>query len=233
MPPRWNEPSSETWSSAGPTHAGKPSRGAVRMPRPIMPRTTRPSAEPWSRRTRSRVTSALADHSRGRAFRAPLPPKSCQCGDGAVPRPSGAKPRYHTVALLHVEPGRNPYILDVKHKPQQHLDRQRKHREHKKHHDRILQQAHALVILRIPAPEEAVQGKPADHIKAAHHHQSEDCLDPVGSNSEKVRQIAVHLVDEPVVVPRLSGPEPLPSRAANKGPDDDHRNPQHDKTEQE
>src|ERR1019366_9447935 len=79
MPPRWNEPSSETWSSAGPTHAGKPSRGAVRMPRPITPRTTRPSAEPWSRRTRSRVTSVLADHSRGRAFRAPLPPKRLAC----------------------------------------------------------------------------------------------------------------------------------------------------------
>ena len=47
------------------------------------------------------------------------------CGDGARPRPGGAKPRLHT--HLHVEPGRDPHVFDMKQKPQQHLDRQGKH----------------------------------------------------------------------------------------------------------
>src|SRR5208283_2810012 len=50
---------------------------------------------------------------------------SSSCGDGATPRPGGAKPRLHT--HLHVEPGRDPHVFDMKQKPQQHLDRQGEH----------------------------------------------------------------------------------------------------------
>src|SRR6266849_8257354 len=121
----------------------------------------------------------------------------------------------------------------MKQKPQHHLDRQGKHGEHEEKHDRILQEAHALVILWVLAPEEGVQREAAQCVKAAHHHRSEDRLYPVGGYSEEVRQITVDLIDEAVVVPGLSGPEPLPPRSANEGSDDDHRDPQHNKAEEE
>src|SRR2546426_11281564 len=82
------------------------------------------------------------------------------------------------------------------------------------------------------APEEGMQREPAQPVKAAHHHRSEDRLYPVGGYSEEVRQITVDLIDEAVVVPGLSGPEPLPPRAADEGSDDDHRDPQHNKAEE-
>src|SRR6202030_2883956 len=99
--------------------------------------------------------------------------------------------------------------------------------------DRVLQEAHALVIFWVLAPEEGVQGEPAERVKAAHHHRSEDRLYPVGGNSEQIRQITVDLIDKAIVVPGLSGPEPLPPRSANEGSDNDHRDPQHNKAEEE
>jgi len=46
----------------------------------------------------------------------------------------------------------------------------------KRHHDRILQQAHALVVLRIVTSEKGVNQHAADDEEAADHRCSEDAL---------------------------------------------------------
>src|SRR5580658_2056386 len=112
--PSWNEPSSETWSSDLSTRAERLSTDAVRSLRPTAPRTKTPSGSPWSPHTRSPLISGLADHSRERAFRAPLPPRR---------RAQPKRLNHLNVAHLniepshiepsHVEPRRDPHIFDM------------------------------------------------------------------------------------------------------------------------
>jgi len=57
----------------------------------------------------------------------------------------------------------------VEEQPQEHLDRQTDHGEEEGHHDRILQQAHALEILLHFSAEERINRTAADQIKSAYH----------------------------------------------------------------
>src|SRR5579864_1370039 len=115
---------------------------------------------------------------------------------------------------------------------QSHLQGQGDHGQQQKLHDRELQQAHALKIFSHPAPEDGIHQASAEQVVAAYDNRAENALAQVRRDAEDVRQVAIHLVDEAVVVPRLAGPEPLPSRAANKRADDDHRDPEDDEAEQ-
>src|SRR5207245_8554431 len=114
------------------------------------------------------------------------------------------------------------YVLNMEKQPQEHLDGQPEHGQKKSHHDGILQQAHALVIFRVLTPEKGVNGEAAQGEKAPDYNCSEDALRPVGSDAEDVGQVAVHLVNEAVVIPGLPRPEPLPARAATEGSDENH-----------
>jgi hypothetical protein len=62
-------------------------------------------------------------------------------------------------AQLNVKPRRNPHVLDMKQESQQHFDRQPDHGEKEDHHDRVLQQAHPLVVPWVRAAEVRVQEK--------------------------------------------------------------------------
>src|SRR6266850_5281233 len=117
--------------------------------------------------------------------------------------------------------------------PQQHLDGQSEHGEEEGHQDRILQQAHALVVFGVVTPEESVDQQTAHDKKAADYNGAENAFAPIRSDAENVRQVDVDLIDEAVVIPRLPGPEPLPAGSANEGADEDHRDPQNNEAEQE
>src|SRR5215469_16229435 len=110
----------------------------------------------------------------------------------------------------YVEPRRNPYVLDMPQQTQSHLQRQGDHGQPQKRHQRKLQQAHALEILRHFATEERVNGTPAQQIESTDNDCAEDTFADVRSDAENIGQIAVDLVDQAIVVPGLTGPEPLP-----------------------
>src|SRR6266850_5154708 len=121
----------------------------------------------------------------------------------------------------------------MKQQPQQHLDGQSEHGEKKGHQDRVLQQAHALVVFWVAAPEEGVDQQAADDKKAADDDGAENAFAPIRSDAEDVGQVDVDLVDEAIVIPGLPGPEPLPAGSANEGADENHRDPQNNEAEEE
>src|SRR6266849_5917553 len=120
----------------------------------------------------------------------------------------------------------------MKEQAQTHLDGQSHHGEEKGHHDGILQQAHALEVLGIMPAEESVHGQAAQSEITTHDNRSEDALGPVRSDSENVRQVAIYFIDEAVMVPRLSRPEPLPAGSADKRSDKNHGDPQDNEAEE-
>src|SRR5260370_21971366 len=85
-----------------------------------------------------------------------------------------------TSSLLNVEPRPNPHVFNVEEQPQEHLDRQSDHGQEKRHHDRILQQAHTLVVFGVVAAEEGVHQQAANSEEAADYRCSEDAFAPVG-----------------------------------------------------
>src|SRR6266705_6629111 len=114
---------------------------------------------------------------------------------------------------------------------QQHLQRQGHHREQEELHNGELQQAHALEIFAHETPEQRVDDKAAEQVVAADDDHAEDGFGKIAGDAKNVWQIAVHLVNETIVVPGLPRPEPLPARPANESPDDNHGNPQDDEAE--
>src|SRR2546430_10737528 len=62
----------------------------------------------------------------------------------------------------HVKPRRYPDVLDVPCQAQKHFQGQRHHGEQEKHHDGILKQAHAPVVLRVVATKQGMQDKAAE-----------------------------------------------------------------------
>src|SRR5882762_1839644 len=72
----------------------------------------------------------------------------------------------------------------------------------------------------------------ADGEEAADNDRAEDAFTPIRSDSEKIRQVAVHLIDETVVIPGLPRPEPLPSGTANKSANENHGDPQDDEAKE-
>src|SRR5216684_1903950 len=129
--------------------------------------------------------------------------------------PSFRISRRYMIGLLHlrldVEPWRDPDIFNVEHQAQHHLDGQRNHGEKKDHQDGVLQQALALIIFRVVAAIQRVHYKAANGEESADNRGAEDGFAEVGGDAEKIRQIAIDLVDEAVVIPGLPGPEPLPA----------------------
>src|SRR5581483_9536148 len=111
-----------------------------------------------------------------------------------------------------------------------HLDRQRNHREQEKHHERVLQQAHAAPVPGLKPAKKREKRQSASQVKSAHDNSAENSLAQVAGNAEQIGQVAVHLVNDAAMVPGLSRPEPLPTRPTYEGPDQDHRNPQKQKT---
>src|SRR5438128_7036401 len=69
-------------------------------------------------------------------------------------------------------------------------------------------------------------------IVAADDDCAENTFRQIRSDAEDIRQVAVHFIDEPVVIPSLSRPKPLPARPANERTYENHRDPQDDETEQ-
>src|SRR5947209_14574769 len=134
--------------------------------------------------------------------------------------------------LLDIEPGRDPKVFDVKEQTDQDLNRKSHHDQEKCHHDGILQQTHALIILAIVAAEQSVHDEPADDEVSANDDRSKDALPQIRSDPEKLRQVAAHYIDDSVVVAGLPRPDPLPTRPANEGADENHGHPQDDKAEQ-
>src|SRR6266480_1173442 len=86
-------------------------------------------------------------------------------------------------ADLHVKPRRYPYVLNVPCQAQKHFQWQRHHGEQEKHHDGILKQAHALVILRVVATEQGMEKKSPKQVIASDDDRSENCFRQIGSNS--------------------------------------------------
>src|SRR5262249_44851242 len=80
---------------------------------------------------------------------------------------------------------------------------------------------------------QSVHHEAADGKEAADHNGAEDGFAKIRCDSENVRQIAIDLVDQPVVIPGLPGPEPLPAGTADEGADGDHRDPEDDEAEKE
>src|SRR5438309_6729923 len=86
----------------------------------------------------------------------------------------------------HVKPRRYPYVLDVPCQAQKHFQRQRHHGEQEKHHDGVLKQAHALVVLRVVAPEQGVEDKASEQVISSDDDGSENCFRQIGSDSKKI-----------------------------------------------
>src|SRR6202022_3178331 len=105
--------------------------------------------------------------------------------------------------------------------------------QEKDHQDRVLQQALALIIFGVVAAFQRVHEKAANGEEATDYRGAEDGLAEVGGDAENVRQIAIDLVNETVVIPGLPGPEPLPAWTADEGADGDHRYPENDEAEEE
>src|SRR5271166_1276320 len=132
----------------------------------------------------------------------------------------------------NIEPGCNPHVFDVPQEPQAHLQRESHHAKQKKLSQRKLQQAHALEIFRHVAPEERIYEKASEHVIAADNNGAEYRLRHVRSDAKNVRQVAVHFINQPVVIPCLPRPEPLPARPSYERSDDDHSDPQNDEAKQ-
>src|SRR5207245_11249421 len=64
------------------------------------------------------------------------------------------------------------------------------------------------------------------------HGRTEDAFAPILGDSEEVEQVAVDVINEAVVIPRLPRPEPLPYEAANEGADENHGDPHDDEAEE-
>src|ERR1700741_4101174 len=116
---------------------------------------------------------------------------------------------------------------------QQHFQRQGDHDQQEGLGDRELQQAHAVEIFWHVAAEQRVDEKAASREVSAHYDQTEYAFAQVRGDAEDVRQVAVHLVNQSIVIPGLSWPEPLPAGSSNESADNDHRDPKDDETEQE
>src|SRR6185295_5715625 len=71
-----------------------------------------------------------------------------------------------------------------------------------------------------------------DQIERNDHEQSEEAFQRLRSYPDQIRQVAIDLVELNVVIPRLSRPEPNPSRASNKRADEYQRDP-HNEAPQE
>src|SRR5258708_22235971 len=134
---------------------------------------------------------------------------------------------------LDVEPWRNPDIFNVEREAQELLEGQRNNGQEKDHQDGVLQQALALIIFGVVTAVQRVHQKAADGEETADYRGAEDGFAEVGGDAENVRQIAIDLVDEAIVIPGLPGPEPLPAGAADKGADGNHRDPENDEAEEE
>src|SRR2546429_5450083 len=132
--------------------------------------------------------------------------------------------------LLDIEPGRDPKVFDVKEQTDQDLNRKSHHDQEKCHHDGILQQTHALIILGIVAAEQSVHDEPADDEVSANDDRSKDALPQIRSDPEKVGQVAVHFINEAVVGPGLSPPQTPATPAANEGARGNVSDPQHSKS---
>src|SRR5882724_2701371 len=117
--------------------------------------------------------------------------------------------------------------------PQQHFDGQSKHGEEESHQDRILQQAHTLVVFGVMTPEESVDLQAADDKKTADDDGAENAFAPIRSDAENIGQVNVDLVDEAIVIPGLPRPEPLPAGSANESANENHRYPQNNEAEEE
>src|ERR1044072_4566997 len=135
----------------------------------------------------------------------------------------------------YVKPGRHPDILDSEYKPQEDLDRQRQHDDQEGLHHHILEQAHAAINLarKSSGRDQFVNTEAGGPRIEPNHDGAENNFAHTTLDAENIRQIAVHLKDEAVVIPRHAGPEPHPSRTANQGPDDNHRYPKDDESENE
>src|ERR1022692_5197419 len=69
------------------------------------------------------------------------------------------------------------------------------------------------------------------HAIEAHNDRAEDDLSDAPPDAENIRQIAVHFEDQSIMVPRGAWPEPHPPRTSNQSADHNHRDPQHDESE--
>src|SRR5256884_476134 len=135
--------------------------------------------------------------------------------------------------LLDIEPGRDPKVFDVKEQTNQDLNRKSHNDQEKCHHDEILKQTHAFIILGIVAGKQSVHDEPADDEVSANDDRSKDALPQIRSDPEKVGQVAVHFINEAVVGPGLPPAEQLPTPPPNESADVNHRHPQNDKDQKE
>src|SRR4030095_3989956 len=87
-------------------------------------------------------------------------------------------------------------------------------------------------IFRVVAAKQGMHDKPADHVIAAYNDRPENRFRKIRGDAENIRQIDVHFVDQPIVIPRLPWPKPLPTWAANECADDNHRYPKNDEAKQ-
>src|SRR5260370_41189929 len=94
-----------------------------------------------------------------------------------------------TSSLLNVEPRRNPHVFNVEEQPQEHLDRQSDHGQEKRHQDRVLQQAHALVVFGVVAAEEGVHQQADGHKEGTDYTTAEDAFAPGRRESEKIGEV--------------------------------------------
>src|SRR5215475_10214586 len=114
--------------------------------------------------------------------------------------------------------------------PEKNFDGQSKHGQQEKHHEGVLEQTHALVVLRVVTAEQRVSRDSCYGVVASNNHCTEDAFPQIGSDAEYIRQVSIDFINQAIVIPGLPWPEPLPARSANKRSDHNHRDPQNDKS---
>src|SRR5580658_6582762 len=154
------------------------------------------------------------------------------------------------VASSNAEPRSHPDVMDCKNQTQQNFRRQRKHENQERVHSYQLHQTHALVNLAAefgshadPMDQDRRNDEESDQRKDSENYARPDCPlifryvkdggGPRTVNAENLIEVTVHGVIHALGVPGSARPEPHPSRAADKGADDDHQDPEADEAEHE
>src|SRR5579871_5428508 len=137
-----------------------------------------------------------------------------------------------------VYPGRHEDVLDVERVPQRHLHHHPDHGDEQKSGDAETHRSPRLEDLLAPAgegrpriarrssPDPPIKSYISDHEIRPDHEQTEERRHEVVAEPEHIRKVDVNQRFDQMRIPNLTGPEPVPSGTAEKGPDDDERHPQ-------
>src|ERR1044072_5130962 len=143
-------------------------------------------------------------------------------------QPSSIHPSTFILDPLYVEPWCDHHVLDAKDLPDEQFHRQADEYRYRKHlKDQVLQERRALedFLLELAPRDDQMNDQPGNDVKRRDDDQPEYAFPGLARDAENVGQVAVDFVKLNVMVPRLAGPEPHPSRPAYERADEDQRYP--------